>query len=108
MLLQFERRLRGAFHLKPPYYRMRQRLAAALESGLVQPDWDLEKHWKEVERALGGAGRHWIDHGDLDGEAVHVGVDYDSIRTVQQLLEMLEAIGNRYRPGFYPGRTQRN
>jgi hypothetical protein len=79
---------------------MRQRLKSAIEDGCLPPGWNFEEHWREVEEALGGAGRHWIDHIDLHGKADELGIDYQSVQTVAELLDLLTRIGNRYRPGF--------
>jgi hypothetical protein len=75
---------------------MRSRLESAVTIGKLQPDWDFEEHWHEVERALGGRGRHWIDQGDLEGKAEGLGIDYDQVRTVSELIRLLEKIGNHY------------
>jgi hypothetical protein len=96
MLVRAEQWLRRTLHLKPPYYRMRVRLENAVTQGRLRSEWDFEKHWDDVERPLGGRGCHWLDHNDIDSHAMRVGIEYDKVRTVAELIGLLTKIGQRY------------
>lgn len=87
-------RMRRLLGLKPPYFQARQKLRAALNSGVLRESDPIETSGAAIDKACGWDswfdGADWVEL-EMEAEAMNI-----KVKTVANFLKLLETIDSRY------------